>query len=133
MRIRQENEALQTALNNVLCPPCGGPPLGRQGRELIIHQLRLENIHLKQEVRVYCKYFFTIKIVFPFMIKVLIFTCLYIAKWKFIISYWLYWFYFVNFEINPQFSYPRFKTSKSWFCTYMKIIRFISLFGFINS
>ncbi|KAL1195452.1 Homeobox-leucine zipper protein HDG9 [Cardamine amara subsp. amara] len=49
MRIREENEALQAALKSVLCPPCGGPSFERHDRELILHQLRLENAHLKQE------------------------------------------------------------------------------------
>ncbi|KAF2596473.1 hypothetical protein F2Q68_00007554 [Brassica cretica] len=34
---------------NVTCPPCGGPPFGREEREPNLHKLRLENPLFKEE------------------------------------------------------------------------------------
>lgn len=58
MRIRFENEAMRNALETVNCPPCGGPPLGKEERELSLQKLRSENAYLKEHVSVFMQYFF---------------------------------------------------------------------------
>ena len=48
-KIRCENIAIREALNNVICPNCGGPPF-HEDSYFDEHKLRLENTQLKQEV-----------------------------------------------------------------------------------
>ncbi|CAH8320189.1 unnamed protein product [Eruca vesicaria subsp. sativa] len=50
MKIRHENEVMQEALKAVTCPPCGGPPLGREERGLNIQKLRAYNAYLKEQL-----------------------------------------------------------------------------------
>ncbi|KFK37767.1 hypothetical protein AALP_AA3G027000 [Arabis alpina] len=47
-RLQTANAAILEALKNVVCPPCGGPPLGKEERERSVQKLRLENIRLKK-------------------------------------------------------------------------------------
>lgn len=49
-RIHTENVTMQEALKSMLCPSCGGPPCLEGDREHAIHNMRLENMHLKEEV-----------------------------------------------------------------------------------
>jgi len=49
-KLRLENAAMIEVLKNVTCPPCGGPPFGRDDRESNLHKMRLENAFLKTEV-----------------------------------------------------------------------------------
>ncbi|CAE5965958.1 unnamed protein product [Arabidopsis arenosa] len=46
--LQSENEAMLDALRNVICPACGGPPFGREGREHNLQLLRFENARLKE-------------------------------------------------------------------------------------
>ncbi|KAK2973163.1 hypothetical protein RJ640_009586 [Escallonia rubra] len=48
-RIHCENLALGEALKNVVCPACGGPPLGEEERLRTLQRLRIENAQLKEE------------------------------------------------------------------------------------
>ncbi|XP_014517364.1 homeobox-leucine zipper protein HDG11-like [Vigna radiata var. radiata] len=48
-RIHTENVTMQEALKSMLCPSCGGPPCLEGDREHAIHNMRLENMHLKEE------------------------------------------------------------------------------------
>ncbi|CAN6840304.1 unnamed protein product [Brassica oleracea] len=48
-KLQCENAAMLEALKNVTCPPCGGPPFGREEREPNLHKLRLENPLFKAE------------------------------------------------------------------------------------
>ncbi|KAL5811897.1 hypothetical protein ACOSQ3_026847 [Xanthoceras sorbifolium] len=48
-RIHCENVAIREALKNVICPSCGGPPLGEEERQRNLQKLQLENAHLKEE------------------------------------------------------------------------------------
>jgi len=41
---------MQEALKSMLCPSCGGPPCLEGDREHSIHNMKIENIHLKEEV-----------------------------------------------------------------------------------
>ncbi|KAF8097884.1 hypothetical protein N665_0279s0014 [Sinapis alba] len=47
IRIRRENEVIQVALKTVTCPPCGGPRLGEEERELSLQKLHAHNAYLK--------------------------------------------------------------------------------------
>ncbi|KAF2563648.1 hypothetical protein F2Q70_00014525 [Brassica cretica] len=49
-KLQCENAAMLEALKNVTCPPCGGPPFGREEREPNLHKLRLENPLFKAEI-----------------------------------------------------------------------------------
>ncbi|KAL5743560.1 hypothetical protein ACOSQ2_026676 [Xanthoceras sorbifolium] len=48
-RIHSENLAIREALKNVICPSCGGPPIGEEERQRNLQKLRLENAYLKEE------------------------------------------------------------------------------------
>ncbi|CAN6895608.1 unnamed protein product, partial [Brassica oleracea] len=48
-KLRLENAAMIEVLKNVTCPPCGGPPFGRDDRESNLHKMRLENAFFKTE------------------------------------------------------------------------------------
>ncbi|ESW19454.1 hypothetical protein PHAVU_006G126500 [Phaseolus vulgaris] len=48
-RIHTENVTMQEALKSMLCPSCGGPPCLEGDREHSIHNMKIENIHLKEE------------------------------------------------------------------------------------
>lgn len=48
-RIRCENIAIREALKNVICPTCGGPPLGEDSY-FDEQKLIMENAHLKEEL-----------------------------------------------------------------------------------
>ncbi|KAL5811896.1 hypothetical protein ACOSQ3_026846 [Xanthoceras sorbifolium] len=48
-RIHSENVAIREALQNVICPSCGGPPFGEEERQRNLEKLRLENAYLKEE------------------------------------------------------------------------------------
>lgn len=48
-RIRCENIAIREALKNVICPTCGGPPIG-EDPYFDEQKLRMENAHLKEEL-----------------------------------------------------------------------------------
>ncbi|KAL1211480.1 Homeobox-leucine zipper protein HDG8 [Cardamine amara subsp. amara] len=48
-KLQCENEAMLEALKNVICPTCGGPPVGIEERECNLQNLRLENARLKDE------------------------------------------------------------------------------------
>lgn len=50
--LQSENEAMLDALRNVICPACGGPPFGREGREHNLQILRFENARLKENVNI---------------------------------------------------------------------------------
>ncbi|KAA8542902.1 hypothetical protein F0562_024063 [Nyssa sinensis] len=53
-KIRCENIAIREALKNVICPSCGGPPVGEDSY-FDEQKLRMENVHLKEELdRVSC-------------------------------------------------------------------------------
>lgn len=41
---------MREALENVVCPPCGGPPYGIDERECSLQKMRLENAQLKKRV-----------------------------------------------------------------------------------
>lgn len=49
--MRRENEAMEDALKNVVCPPCGGRGFGREEQMHNLHKLRSHNAFLKEEVR----------------------------------------------------------------------------------
>ena len=49
-KIQCENLAFKEALKNVICPTCGGPPVGEEERQLNLQKLRMENSQLKQDV-----------------------------------------------------------------------------------
>lgn len=48
-KIRCENIAIREALKNVICPSCGGPPIGEDSY-FDEQKLRVENAQLKEEV-----------------------------------------------------------------------------------
>lgn len=48
-KIRCENIAIREALKNVICPSCGGPPVG-EDPYFDEQKLRIENAQLKEEV-----------------------------------------------------------------------------------
>ncbi|KAF8089857.1 hypothetical protein N665_0495s0006 [Sinapis alba] len=48
-RIQCENAAMLEALENVTCPPCGGPSFGRDERKSNLQKLRFENTFLKEQ------------------------------------------------------------------------------------
>ncbi|GAV58428.1 LOW QUALITY PROTEIN: Homeobox domain-containing protein/START domain-containing protein, partial [Cephalotus follicularis] len=48
-RIQCENLAIKEALNNVICPSCGGPPFGEEERQHSLQKLQFENAHLREE------------------------------------------------------------------------------------
>lgn len=48
-KIRCDNIAMRHALENVICPSCGSPPVS-EDPYLDEQRLRIENAHLKQEV-----------------------------------------------------------------------------------
>ncbi|XP_048636223.1 homeobox-leucine zipper protein HDG8 isoform X1 [Brassica napus] len=48
-KLQLENAAMIEVLKTVTCPPCGGPPFGRDDRESNLHKMRLENAFLKTE------------------------------------------------------------------------------------
>jgi len=52
MKIRCVNEAMEKALETVLCPPCGGPH-GKEEQLCNLQKLRTKNVILKTEVCVY--------------------------------------------------------------------------------
>ncbi|KFK41558.1 hypothetical protein AALP_AA2G144800 [Arabis alpina] len=49
MKIVRDNEVMRNALETVVCPPCGGPRLGKEERELNLQKLRLKNAALKEQ------------------------------------------------------------------------------------
>lgn len=49
LRIILENKVLQDALNCVLCPECGGPPLGGEDRQQNLINLHQENAQLREQ------------------------------------------------------------------------------------
>ncbi|EOA19553.1 hypothetical protein CARUB_v10002574mg [Capsella rubella] len=49
MKIRRENEAMEEALNNAVCPPCSGRGFGSAEKLRHIQKLRAENTLLKKE------------------------------------------------------------------------------------
>ncbi|KAK1404528.1 Homeodomain GLABROUS 11 [Heracleum sosnowskyi] len=48
-KIRCENIAIREALKNVICPSCGGPPIG-EDPYFDEQKLHMENLHLKEEL-----------------------------------------------------------------------------------
>ncbi|MED6110296.1 hypothetical protein PIB30_041654 [Stylosanthes scabra] len=48
-RIQNENLLMREALNNILCPFCGGPPSTDEDHELYVQRMALENAHLKEQ------------------------------------------------------------------------------------
>ncbi|XP_052116397.1 homeobox-leucine zipper protein HDG8-like [Arachis duranensis] len=48
-RIQNENLLMKEALNNILCPSCGGPPAAGEDHEHFMQKMLLENAHLKEE------------------------------------------------------------------------------------
>lgn len=40
------------ALKMVICPACGGPPIGEEERQRCLQKLKLENAQLKEEARI---------------------------------------------------------------------------------
>ncbi|MED6172512.1 hypothetical protein PIB30_050763 [Stylosanthes scabra] len=48
-RIQNENLLMREALNNILCPGCGGPPSTDEDHELYVQKMALENAHLKEQ------------------------------------------------------------------------------------
>ncbi|KAI3417477.1 uncharacterized protein J3R85_014433 [Psidium guajava] len=48
-RIHCENLAIMEALKSVICPDCGGPPLGEEERQCNLEKLKTENVQLKEE------------------------------------------------------------------------------------
>ncbi|XWS46462.1 hypothetical protein CRYUN_Cryun14cG0069100 [Craigia yunnanensis] len=48
-RIQCENLAIREALKNVICPSCGGPPVGEEERQHSLQTLKLQNALLKEE------------------------------------------------------------------------------------
>ncbi|XP_030525432.1 homeobox-leucine zipper protein ROC8-like [Rhodamnia argentea] len=48
-RIHCENLAIMEALKSVICPACGGPPLGEEERQCNLEKLKMENVQLKEE------------------------------------------------------------------------------------
>ncbi|XP_048129501.1 homeobox-leucine zipper protein ROC8-like [Rhodamnia argentea] len=48
-RIHCENLAIMEALKSVICPACGGPPLGEEERQRNFEKLKMENVQLKAE------------------------------------------------------------------------------------
>ncbi|KAL9279756.1 Homeobox-leucine zipper protein HDG9 [Arabidopsis thaliana] len=49
IKIRRENESMEDALNNVVCPPCGGRGPGREDQLRHLQKLRAQNAYLKDE------------------------------------------------------------------------------------
>lgn len=48
-RIHCENLAIMEALKSVICPACGGPPLGEEERQGNLETQKMENVQLKEE------------------------------------------------------------------------------------
>lgn len=51
-KIRCENIAIREALKHVICPSCGGPPVG-EDPYFDEQKLHMENLHLKEEVKMF--------------------------------------------------------------------------------
>ncbi|XP_020876074.1 homeobox-leucine zipper protein HDG9 [Arabidopsis lyrata subsp. lyrata] len=56
MKIRRENEAMEDALKNVVCPPCGGRGPGREEQLRHLQKLRAQNAFLKEKYEILSNY-----------------------------------------------------------------------------